>query len=74
MNVAIRELDTAELAAVSGGNVASDLGKIAWGLTGALCGGSIAGAASAAIYILGSAFLNKMSSCGQCGGDMGQPM
>jgi hypothetical protein len=74
MNVAIRELDAAELAAASGGSVASDLGKIAWGLTGGLAGGAVAGAAAAGFYIVTNAFLDYLGSCAQCGGNLGQPM
>jgi hypothetical protein len=69
------QLDAAELAAVTGGNVASDLGKIGWGLTAGLIGGAVAGAGAAAFYVLTDAFFNHISStCGQCGENLGQPM
>jgi hypothetical protein len=75
MDVAIRQLDAAELAAVTGGNVASDLGKIGWGLTAGFIGGAVAGAGAAAFYVLTDAFFNHISStCGQCGENLGQPM
>jgi hypothetical protein len=74
MDVAIRQLDAAELAAVAGGSVASDLGKIAWSVAGGLIGGPLGAAAGAATYVVTNSFLDSLSSCSQCGADLGQPM
>lgn len=75
MDLGIRELDAAELAAVAGGSVGSDLGKVGWGLAGGLIGGPVGAAASVTFYVLASGLLNNIdSSCSQCGADLGQPM
>jgi hypothetical protein len=72
MDVAVRQLDAAELTAVAGGGAVSDLGKIGWGLTGGLIGGPVAAAAAATFYVLASSFLDSLSP--SSGEGLGQPM
>jgi hypothetical protein len=72
MDSGIRQLDAAELTAVAGGGVASDLGKIGWGLTGALIGGSVAAAACVGAFVIANAFLDSLSP--SSGEGLGQPM
>jgi hypothetical protein len=74
MDVAVRQLDAAELTAVAGGGAVSDLGKIEWGLTGGLIAGPVGAAAGATFYVLASSLLDYLSSCSQCGEGLGQPM
>jgi hypothetical protein len=72
MDVAIRQLDAAELTAVAGGGVLSDLGKIGYGLAGGLIGGGVVAATSAAFYVVANSFLDSLSP--SSGEGLGQPM
>jgi hypothetical protein len=59
MDVAIRQLDAAELDLVAGGGVGADLVKVAVGLIGGLAGGPILAAAGVALTIVTQAALNE---------------
>ena len=72
MDAAIRQLDEAELTAVAGGGVLSDLGKIGWGLAGGLVGGPVGAAASVAFFVVANGVLDSTSP--SSGEGLGQPM